>query len=51
MAYFLTIAFLGLVQEPDNSLLTLIPFFLQQIAFGAALVGVSVFLMNYFNLW
>lgn len=37
MAYFLTIAFLGLVQEPDKSLLTLIPFFLQQIALGAVL--------------
>lgn len=44
MAYFLTIAFLGLVQEPDKSLLTLIPFFLQQIALGAALgIGFGYF--------
>lgn len=34
VAYFLTISFLGLVQQPDTPLLTLIPNFLQNIALG-----------------
>ncbi len=34
MAYFLTIAMLGLVMEPEKSLLTIIPFFFQQILLG-----------------
>lgn len=37
MAYFLTIAFLGLVVNQDQSLLSIIPLFLQQILIGAAL--------------
>lgn len=35
MAYFLTIAFIGFVQNPDQSLLTFIPLFIQQIGIGA----------------
>lgn len=35
MAYFLTIAFIGFVQNPDQSLWTIIPFFFQQIGIGA----------------
>jgi len=35
MAYFLTIAFIGFVQNPDQSLISFIPFFLQQIGIGA----------------
>lgn len=35
MAYFLTIAFIGFVQNPDQSLWTIIPFFFQQIGVGA----------------
>ncbi|MFD0976339.1 potassium/proton antiporter [Salinimicrobium gaetbulicola] len=37
MAYFLTIAFLGLVVNQDQSLLSIIPLFLQQILIGALL--------------
>ncbi|NJY63836.1 potassium/proton antiporter [Salinimicrobium sp. CDJ15-81-2] len=37
MAYFLTIAFLGLVVNQDQSLQSIIPLFLQQILIGAAL--------------
>lgn len=37
MAYFLTIAFLGLVVNQDQSLLSIIPFFLQQIIIGTLL--------------
>lgn len=37
MAYFLTIAFLGLVVNQDASLFSIIPLFLQQIFIGAAL--------------
>ena len=37
MAYFLTIAFLGLVVNQDQSLLSIVPLFLQQILVGAAL--------------
>ncbi|WP_029038392.1 potassium/proton antiporter [Salinimicrobium xinjiangense] len=37
MAYFLTIAFLGLVVNQDQSLLSIVPLFLQQILIGAAL--------------
>lgn len=37
MAYFLTLAFTGLVLKPDEPLLSLLPFFAQQISFGAAL--------------
>jgi potassium/hydrogen antiporter len=37
MAYFLTIAFLGLILNPDMSLYSIIPFFLQQILIGAVL--------------
>ena len=37
MAYFLTIAFLGLVVNQDQSLVSIIPLFLQQILIGAAL--------------
>ena len=37
MAYFLTIAFLGLVVHQDQSLLSIIPLFLQQILIGGAL--------------
>ncbi|NJW51871.1 potassium/proton antiporter [Salinimicrobium oceani] len=37
MAYFLTIAFLGLVVNEDQSLLSIVPLFLQQILIGAAL--------------
>ncbi|MEG9327973.1 potassium/proton antiporter [Salinimicrobium catena] len=37
MAYFLTIAFLGLVVNQDQSLLSIIPLFLQQILIGLAL--------------
>src|SRR5690606_15147707 len=36
MAYFLTIAFLGFVMNPDQSLISIIPLFLQQILIGAA---------------
>lgn len=35
MAYFLTIAFIGFVQNPDQSLWQMIPFFFQQIGIGA----------------
>lgn len=35
MAYFLTIAYLGLVVNQDQSILSIIPFFLQQILIGA----------------
>ncbi|HKL35991.1 MAG TPA: potassium/proton antiporter, partial [Salegentibacter sp.] len=37
MAYFLTIAFLGLVVNQDQSIYSIIPMFLQQILIGAAL--------------
>ena len=37
MAYFLTIAFLGLVMNPDQSIYSIIPFFLKQIIIGTAL--------------
>lgn len=37
MAYFLTIAFLGLVINQDQSILSIIPRFLQQILLGAAM--------------
>lgn len=37
MAYFLTIAFLGLVMNPNQSIYSIIPFFLQQIVIGAVL--------------
>lgn len=37
MAYFLTLAFLGLVINQDQSLWSVVPFFLQQIVIGAAL--------------
>lgn len=37
MAYFLTIAFLGLVMNPDQSIYSIIPFFLKQIIIGSAL--------------
>lgn len=37
MAYFLTIAFLSLVVSPERSILSIIPFFLQQILIGAAM--------------
>lgn len=37
MAYFLTIAFLGLVVNQDQSILSIIPFFLQQIIIGGVL--------------
>ncbi|WP_029035550.1 potassium/proton antiporter [Salinimicrobium terrae] len=37
MAYFLTIAFLGLVVNQDQTLLSIVPLFLQQILIGAAL--------------
>lgn len=37
MAYFLTIAFLGLVVNQDQSLWSIIPLFLQQIIIGTAL--------------
>lgn len=37
MAYFLTIAFLGLVLNQDKSIYSIIPLFLQQILIGAAL--------------
>ena len=37
MAYFLTIAFLGLVVHQDQSLLSIIPLFLKQILIGLAL--------------
>ncbi len=37
MAYFLTIAFLGLVVNQDQSLLSIVPLFLQQILIGGAL--------------
>lgn len=36
MAYFLTIAFLGLVVNQDQNLVSIIPLFLQQILIGAA---------------
>lgn len=35
MAYFLTIAFIGFVQNPDQSLWSIVPFFFQQIGIGA----------------
>lgn len=34
MAYFLTIALIGFVQNPDQSLWTIVPFFFQQIGIG-----------------
>ncbi|GAB2767653.1 potassium/proton antiporter [Salinimicrobium soli] len=37
MAYFLTIAFLGLVVNQDKELISILPLFLQQILIGAAL--------------
>jgi cell volume regulation protein A len=37
MAYFLTIAFTGLVLKPDGGLTSVIPFFFQQIVLGALL--------------
>lgn len=37
MAYFLTIAFLGLAMNPDQSIFSIIPFFLQQIVIGGVL--------------
>lgn len=36
MAYVLTIAFLGLVMQPEKSLWTLVPLFLMQMAIGAS---------------
>lgn len=35
MAYFLTITLIGFVQNPDQSIWTIIPFFFQQIGIGA----------------
>lgn len=35
MAYFLTIAFIGFVQNPDQSMWSIVPFFFQQIGIGA----------------
>lgn len=37
MAYFLTIAFLGLVMSPENSIASIIPMFLMQILIGGAM--------------
>ncbi len=37
MAYFLTIAFLSLVVSPEKSIVSIIPFFLQQILIGTAM--------------
>jgi cell volume regulation protein A len=37
MAYVLTIAFLGLVMQPEKSFISIIPLFLQQMLFGAGL--------------
>lgn len=34
MAYFLTIAFIGFVQHPDQTMWSIIPFFFQQIGIG-----------------
>lgn len=42
MAYVLTIAFLGLVTQPEKSAWTIIPLFLQQMAVG----GIAGFLMG-----
>ncbi len=47
MAYVLTIAFLSLVTSPDKSLLSIIPFFLQQMALGA----VAGFLFGKLSKW
>lgn len=42
MAYLLVIGFIGLVQNPDESLLTLAPLFLQQVVIGVAVaVGLT----------
>lgn len=35
MAYFLTVAFIGFVQNPDQSLWSILPFFFKQIGIGA----------------
>lgn len=35
MAYFLTIAFLGIVTEPDKGVLSIVPLFFQQIIIGS----------------
>jgi cell volume regulation protein A len=37
MAYFLTIAFLGLVMSPENSIATIFPMFLMQIVIGGVM--------------
>ncbi len=54
MAYVLTIAFLSLVVNQDNSIYTLIPIFLQQMVFGGilglAFGKVSKFIINRINL-
>lgn len=54
MAYVLTIAFLGLVLNPEKGLLTVLPLFLTQMIFGAAfgyLFGrLSKYIINKINL-
>ncbi len=50
MAYFLTIAFLGLVMNPELSILTIVPLFFQQIILGTlaglAFGKLSKFIIN-----
>jgi cell volume regulation protein A len=50
MAYFLTIAFLGLVVNPEKSIISIVPMFLLQISIGAAIgyvMGrIGVYLIN-----
>lgn len=46
MAYFLTIAFLGLVIDQDKNLLSIVPLFLKQIAIG----GLTGYLFGRFGL-
>ncbi|RAV28819.1 potassium/proton antiporter [Sinomicrobium soli] len=54
MAYFLTVAFLGLVLNPEESIWSVFPMFLQQISLGALLgflMGkVSRFVINKINI-
>lgn len=54
MAYFLTIALIGFVQNPDQSLWTIVPFFFQQIGIGAicglAFAWLAKKLINVLNL-
>ncbi len=54
MAYFLTVAFIGFVQAPDENLWSILPFFFKQIGIGAicgiAFAWLGKKLINYMNI-